>query len=74
MATWGTLTTRLAICVGDRRDAIDHDKRIADESGFDGGGAAGDDGGAGMKERGAGVVNQANGEAFGVAVDQVAAA
>ena len=42
--------------IRERRDAIDDDKRIADEGGFNGGRAAGNDGGAGMEEGGAGVV------------------
>ena len=43
--------------VGEGRDAVDDDEGIADEGGFDGGGAAGDDGGAGVEEGGAGVVD-----------------
>ena len=62
MATCGTFTRRLAIAYVSRRDAVDHDKGIADERGFDGGGSAGDDRGAGMEERGAGVVDQTDGE------------
>jgi hypothetical protein len=51
------------------RDAINHDERIANERGFDGGSAAGDYGGARMEKRGAGIVDQMDGEraaAFGV--------
>ena len=36
--------------VGEGRDAVDDDEGVADEGGFDGGGAAGDDGGAGVEE------------------------
>ena len=57
--------------VGEGRDAVDHDKGIADEGGFDGGGAAGDDGGAGVEERGAGIVDEADGKPGGrVRLDQ----
>ena len=52
--------------VGERRDAVDDNKGVADEGGFDGGGAAGDDGGAGMEEGGAGIGDGIDGKAVGV--------
>ena len=53
----GDFNHALGDSIRERRDAIDDDKGIADEGGFNGGGAAGDDGGAGVEEGSAGIVD-----------------
>src|SRR5580692_7821329 len=53
--------------VGGRRDPVDDHEGIADKSSFHGSCAAGDYGGAGVVERGAGVVDEVDGEILALA-------
>lgn len=56
--------------IGDGRNPIDNDKRVADEGSFNRSGAAGNDRSAGMEQRSTSIFNEPDEQALAVLLDQ----